>query len=133
VTRSGVKVIAQRKPWDCGVAALAMLLGRPYGDVSASVRRVVVGYRKGMTIRAMEAVSQDLGTPLKRVYKQKHYLANATGILGLLWGTSRDKGHWVVVKGGAIVDPDGGEVWDAIDYMTKHEARPATLLVREDA
>jgi ABC-type bacteriocin/lantibiotic exporter with double-glycine peptidase domain len=128
---SGVKVIPQRKKWDCGVASLAMLLAVPYGDVSAATRRIVVGYRKGMTIRAMEAVAEDLGKPLTRVYRKKDYLANATGILGLLWDGSKDKGHWVVVKGGAIVEPDGGEVWDALDYMARHKARPATLLVRE--
>lgn len=130
---SGVKVIPQRKRWDCGVASLAMLLAVPYGDVSAATRRIVVGYRNGMTIRAMEAVAEELGKPLTRVYRKKDYLANATGILGLLWDGSKDKGHWVVVKGGAIVEPDGGEVWDAIDYMTRHKARPATLLVREAA
>jgi hypothetical protein len=66
------------------------------------------------------------------VYRKKDYLRNATGILGLLWEGSKDKGHWVVVKGGAIVEPDGGEVWDALEYMKRHGARPATLLVRED-
>lgn len=129
---SGVKVIPQRKRWDCGVASLAMLLAVPYGDVSAATRRVVVGYRYGLTIRAMEAVAEELGKPLVRVYRKKDYLRNATGILGLLWEGSKDKGHWVVVKGGAIVEPDGGEVWDALEYMKRHGARPATLLVRED-
>jgi hypothetical protein len=114
------------------VASLAMLLAVPYGDVSAATRRVVVGYRYGLTIRAMEAVAEELGKPLVRVYRKKDYLRNATGILGLLWEGSKDKGHWVVVKGGAIVEPDGGEVWDALEYMKRHGARPATLLVRED-
>src|SRR5687767_8127879 len=119
--RSGVKVIAQRKSWDCGVASLAMLLAIPYGDVSAVVRRVVENpRRRGLVIWHMEAVAAELGQPLKRVYRQREYLANATGILGLNGGKMNRCGHWVVVKGGSIVDPDGGEVWDALDYIAKH-------------
>ena len=38
-------------------------------------------------------------------------------------------GHWVVLKAGAIVDPDGGDVWGIEDYTKRHKCRTASLLV----
>lgn len=134
MTRTGVVVIRQRKSWDCGIAALAMLLDVPYGDVSAVVRRIVEQpKRKGLLLYHLEAVSRELGYPLRRIYRKQDYLENATGILGLNGGQMDKHGHWVVIKGGSIVDPDGGEVWNGLDYLKRFKARPATLLVREDA
>lgn len=132
--RRGVKVIAQQHRWDCGVAALAMLLGLPYGDVAA-VTRALYGStyptKRGLGIYHLEAIAQALGRSLRRVYRRKDYLAGQTGVLGVNGGEMNWAGHWVVVKAGAIVDPDGAEVWDALDYLRRYKARPATLLVEE--
>lgn len=130
--RRGVKLVAQRKDWDCGVAALAMLLALPYGDVSAAVRSVVTGPRlksRGLILKEAEAVAAYLGHPLRRVYRRRDYLTGQVGMLGLIGGQMDRAGHWVVVKNDQILDPDGGEVWSVEDYLVKHKARPCTLLV----
>lgn len=130
--RRGVKVVAQRRNWDCGVASLAMLLGVPYGDVSAAVRaRYGKAPRRGLGIYHLEELANLLGFALRRIYKRAGYLDGQSGVLGMNGGTMCWAGHWVVLKGGAIVDPDGAEVWGVDDYTRQHKCRTATLLVRD--
>lgn len=130
--RRGVKVISQRKGWDCGVASLAMLTGKPYGDVMALARANVSEQKRkryGLVTYELEDIAMQLGQPLKRIYRRRDYLFGQTGILGLLGGAMDKRGHWVILKAGAIVDPDGGEVWAVDDYLKRYKARPCTLLV----
>jgi ABC-type bacteriocin/lantibiotic exporter with double-glycine peptidase domain len=128
--RRGVKVIAQRSNWDCGVASLAMILGVPYGDVSAASRaRFGKPPRRGLGIYHLEELASLLGFSLRRVYRREDYLLGQSGVLGMNGGAMCWAGHWVVLKGGAILDPDGAEVWTVDDYTAKHKCRPATLLV----
>lgn len=138
--RRGVRAVAQRKSWDCGVAALAMLTDRSYGDVAAAARKLVdpsKARRRGLIIPEVVTLAKHFGVKLKAVTRKRDYLVGRTGILGVIGGTMDPCGHWVVLKSGPsgmfIVDPDGAESWDALDYLKKHQARPVTLLVREDA
>lgn len=129
--RRGVKVTHQRHDFDCGVAALAMYLGVPYGDVAAACRALFGSTkpeRRGLGLYHLEAIAFELGTCLHRTYKSAGYLDGASGVLGMNGGAMCWAGHWVVLKGGAIVDPDGGEVWTLDDYTRKHKCRTATLL-----
>lgn len=131
--RRGVRVVAQRKPYDCGVAALAMLIGRPYGDVAALVRELVEPAklrRRGTTIADLSAIAGRLGASLRPVHRARGYLeAHGAGILGMIGGQMDRAGHWVVWKAGAVVDPDGGEVWALEDYLRRFRCRSTVLLV----
>lgn len=130
--RRGVKVTAQRHDWDCGVASLAMLLGLSYGDVAAAARSIwgtTMPSRRGLGIYHLEEMAEALGRTLRRVYRRDSYLVDQTGVLGLNGGSMSWAGHWAVLKAGAIVDPDGGEVWTVSDYLAVTKARTATLLV----
>lgn len=134
--RTGVKVISQRKDWDCGVACLAMLLKVPYGDVAALVRAEIDPRklrRRGLVILDMQAMASHLGSPLRLVHRSRAYLStHRDGILGMVGGEMDRAGHWVVLKAGALVDPDGGEVWDVWEYAARHKARPTVLLVEDE-
>jgi ABC-type bacteriocin/lantibiotic exporter with double-glycine peptidase domain len=138
--RRGLRVVAQRKNWDCGVAALASLLDEPYGDIAAAVRelfpdRQAIIRRYGLNVSETEKVAAHLGTSLVRRYRNKdyRYLDNGTGILGIFSPKMPTAGHWVVLKDGThIVDPDGAEIWKLDDYLKHWGARPTTLLARED-
>lgn len=130
--RRGVTVIRQRHDWDCGVAALGMLLGLSYGDVAATARALYGTTRpnkRGLMLYHLEEIAAASGRELRRVYRSSGYLEGATGILGMNGGEMCWAGHWVVLKAGAIVDPDGGDVWSVDDYTKRHKCRPATLLV----
>lgn len=135
--RRGVTVLKQRHDWDCGVAALAMLLSHAYGDVAAFARDLIAAdildatklRRRGLVIHELQILADGFGMPLLPVYRAKDYLIGRTGILGMLGGEMDPAGHWVVLKAGAVVDPDGGDVWSVEDYTTRHKCRPTTLLV----
>lgn len=131
----GVRVVSQRKDWDCGIAALVMLSGHTYGDVSMMVRDLIDDPRlksRGLVMHQIELVAAALGMPLSRIYRKRGYLDNATGILGVNGGMCDPAGHWVVMKNGLIIDPSGGEVWAVPDYMKAGKCRPATLLVKDE-
>jgi hypothetical protein len=132
VNATPVKVVAQRRDWDCGVAALAMLLARDYGDVSAAVRQTLDPARvkrRGLGVRDAIRVGATLGARLKAVRRRRDYLVGTTGMLGLLGEECAPHGHWVVFKNGTIIDPNHGEVWDAPGYLAHYQLRPCTLLV----
>lgn len=132
--KAGIKVVSQKKDYDCGIAAMAMLLDVAYGDVSAAVRGLygtTKPNKRGIMLYHMEEIAAKLGTPLKRIYKAKNYLSGKTGILGMNGGNMDTAGHWVVLKDGdTILDPDDGSVYKLYDYIEENKCRPATLLVK---
>jgi ABC-type bacteriocin/lantibiotic exporter with double-glycine peptidase domain len=131
--RVGITVTKQRHDWDCGVAALAMLLGKPYGDVAVIVRDLVDPIKlkkRGTIIADLALIADSFGISLKPIWRKTNYLVNQTGILGMLGGQMDKAGHWVVLKEGkVIVDPDDGSVWSVEDYTKRFGCRTVTLLV----
>jgi len=130
----GTKVVPQRRDWDCGVAAIAMLLNAPYADVSQVVRQTIDDpklKRRGLILWQVEKVIEAFGFTVKRVYRKRDYLDGATGILGMNGGTMDEAGHWVMIKEGMILDPDDGSATAADDYIKENKCRPATMVVIE--
>jgi hypothetical protein len=130
---AGIKVVNQKHDYDCGIAALAMLLDKSYGDVSAAVRALygkTKPNKRGLLLYHMEAIAEELGARLKRIYKAKNYLSGKTGILGMNGGLMDAAGHWVILKDGdTIIDPDDSSVYKLYDYVEECKCRTATLLV----
>lgn len=124
-------LVAQRRAFDCGVACVAIVARADYSDaffVAAKVAGPKI--REGLTVAQLMRVAARLNYPLKRVHWRKVDLDEDSGILGVLWtGPSWQSGHWVVLRRGTIIDPDGLKLWDADDFMKAHKARPGTLLV----
>jgi peptidase C39-like protein len=133
--RTGIKVTKQRHDFDCGVASLAMLVGRPYGDIAAIVRDVVDPKklrRRGMAIYDMQLVASHFGVALAVIHRKKDYLIGRTGIIGLIGGLMDKAGHWAVLKDGAVIaDPDDASIWSVDDYLKRHNCRTTVLLVSE--
>lgn len=131
--RIGMHVITQKNNVDCGLAALAMLLGVPYGDVSAACLSrygARTPNNTGLALYHLEELADCFGVPLRRIYISKNYLDGQTGVLGLNRGPIGSDGHWVVLQGGnTVLDPADGTVWNLDDFITKFHYRPATLLV----
>lgn len=128
----GIKFTKQRHDWDCGVASLAMLLGKPYGDVAAIVKDTVDKKklrRRGMTIKDVQDVAEIFGMPLEVIWRKKDYLIGQTGIIGLKGGGMDKAGHWAVVKNEVIADPDDNSFWSVEDYKKKHDCVTTVLLV----
>jgi len=68
--RKGTKLIRQRQDYDCGVACLAMLLDRPWGEVSGACRALYGKIPKsGLDLRQMARVGEAMGVTLVRKYR----------------------------------------------------------------
>lgn len=121
------RIVPGREKNDCAICVLAMYLGRSYEDVlrEVAVRDRPWQGRLGLRLYEVEQVARALGTPIKRV---RHYdLAAAHGILSL-------PNHLVLVRSGAIIDPEpgGATVWEADDFFHAYGVRPGVLLVARD-
>ena len=128
-----MKVHAQRKGFDCGIAALASFVGADYEDVYACAVAVSPTFRQGLAMREMITIAEAFGHPLERVDYRKVDLLEDVGILGVNWHRSMWKihggvGHWVVLRRGTIIDPVGPTYDDAGVYLKERKGRPGTLL-----
>lgn len=130
-----MRIHAQRRSHDCGVAALASFLGTAYEDmyVAAAAASPDFLQRQGLTIPQMLTMAAAFGRPMKRVPWQRVDLEEHTGILGVNWHRSMWKhhgcqGHWVVLRRGTIIDPVGPSHDDATDYLVTNKGRAGTLL-----
>jgi len=128
-----IKVTKQRHDWDCGIATLAMLLDKSYGDVALVVRDLVDPVklrRRGTIIADMQLAAASFGVPLKLVWRKEGYLDGQTGILGMKGGEMDKAGHWVIVKEGKVIVDTDNEVWGLDDYLKKFKCRSTILLVK---
>jgi len=130
-----MKIHAQRRSHDCGVAALASFLGTSYEEAFLAAVLVSPTFlrRDGLSIPQMLKMAEAFGRPLRRVPWQRVDLEEHTGILGVNWHRSVWKhhgcqGHWVVLRRGTIIDPAGPSHDDAVDYLVTNKGRAGTLL-----
>ena len=131
-----IRVIKQRKNWDCGLACLAMLLDLDYGDVSRRVRETIpVIPRRGLGAYHLEEIAASFDKPLRRIYRSNTYLANRpTGILGVNGGKMCWAGHWVMLKEGVVIEPwhEKRAIYGLDEYLKDSKSRSGILLVLED-
>jgi len=125
-----VRVLKQRTEGDCGIVALAMLLSRSYEDILEALSRIKHGpvhpHRRGIYIRDIVRVAEDLGMPLRG--KRKADLEQDFGILSLHTLANRSgKEHVTFLRWGLILDD--GEIWEPDAYMAHYEAHVKQILV----
>ena len=128
-----MKIHAQRKGFDCGVAALASFVGVDYEDAYVCAAAVTPTFKRGLTVKEMIGMGTAFGITLDRVDFRKVDLLEHTGILGVNWHKSMWKkhggcGHWVVLRRGTIIDPVGPTYDDAAAYLKLRKGRAGTLL-----
>ncbi len=126
---------AQRKGYDCGVAALAGFIGAAYEDcyVAAAATSQMFLRRQGLTIPDMLTMARSFGRTLVRTHYRHVDIEEHIGILGVNWHRSQWKrhgatGHWVILRAGTIIDPSGPSYGDAADYLAVNKGRAGTLL-----
>lgn len=126
-----VELILQRSTADCGITALAMLLGRPYEDVfvAAITKKYRQPHKAGMYARQIQELSRRLGTKL--VLKRTWDLENSCGLLTVekIDKTEQDFAqHLVLLKFGLIFDTDA-TCWEPDFYFEKQGFKPVSILV----
>lgn len=124
-----VKLQTQRAPGDCGVCALAMLLGVSYEDVLGAAVKTTARSRvhhTGMFTRDMKRTAKKLGVQLS--LRRAIDLEHDEGVLSL---EGASDAHAVLLKAGLIFDGDGC-VWEPETYMAATGYQPISLLVRAE-
>jgi hypothetical protein len=129
-----VELILQRVKGDCGIAALAMFLGKSYEDVFAAAitKRFPRPHVGGMYTRQLQAVAKKFGCRLvlKRAWDEE----TACGLLTIEKVNKQPEDfaqHLVLLKFGLIFDTDG-TIWEPADYYEQQGFRPVSLLVEEE-
>lgn len=119
------RLVKQRYPGDCGVAALAGYLSRDYKTVAQAAREVVPDFeRHGMTDRQLLRIARRLGNPLRKA--RRWSLLDAVGIADVeLKG--KTVGHFTVLNRGLILD--GDEAIPVDTYLERERAAIEALYV----
>lgn len=127
---------SQRRAGDCGIACLASWCGLSYEDAYvAAVATHKDIPRKGATVTELIAVAKRLGRRFERLHFRRVDVDEHEGILGVTWNDPKAhgkvKGHWVLLRGGMIIDPweQPATVADAHEYLAQNDGRVGTLLV----
>lgn len=108
-------IVGQRGHGDCGIAALAILLGKPYDDVFEAAAHVArKPHSRGLWMAEIQRIARSLGVELKK--RRKVNLEEDAGILGVGAG---ETSHVVVLRDGVILDPADSSIWfDPLMYVT---------------
>lgn len=113
---SAIDPVMQRGTADCAIAALAMLSGRPYREVSEAAMAISpVVHRSGLWNTELGKIARAIGFRLRPVRKISTD-PDTTGLLVLKRRTNSD-GHVVVLFQGVVVDPASGLIWDLDTYL----------------
>lgn len=128
-------IVRQRKDGDCGVAALAQLLGEAYEDVYVAMVTVDSTCRggRGLYQKDLIAAAKRLGKTLRR--RRRVDLDEDEGILSIIWPKGAPyRGHYVTLRRGLIFDPALSVPMDHEDWFRLQGTgtRIGTILALED-
>ncbi len=93
---------------DCGVAAVAMLAGKPYRTVSDKAAKVCPrAHTSGMWVSELKKLALACGLKVQLVIPHQD-----TDLTGLVIAHSGRERHFAVIFQGVIINPSDGQVWD---------------------
>jgi hypothetical protein len=122
-----LRVVCQREPHDCGVAALATYLGLSYEDALRGATLIDKHYGKGgLYLTQMMQLARGFGFTLRQ--RRRFSLEDDEGILRVM-PVKGKLAHFVVLKAGLIFDLNGGTVWDADAYVRSEPIVTPTALL----
>jgi hypothetical protein len=110
-----IEPIVQKDVADCGIASLAMLLGRPYQEVSKVALAIVSKkvHKRGLWSTEVKRIAKALDIRLRVRRKLRD---EATGLLVL---KRPGEAHIAVLFQGVVINPADGLVWDYDAYLAK--------------
>lgn len=110
-----IEPIVQKDINDCGIAALAMLLGHPYREVSEVALSVVskTVHKSGMWATDIRRIAKALGV---KMYTKKVLPEDGTGLLAVC---RPGEHHLTVMFQGVVINPADGLIWDYDAYLAR--------------
>jgi len=125
-----IRIVLQKGSNDCGIAALASALGLSYEAVekACEARHIYLSRRKsGLRLKELESVASYLGfKPERDPPRGWDQEDDRVGLVKVVFPHEKI-GHYVLVSGGVVLDPDGW-LWDARLFLRHLGARFATRL-----
>jgi hypothetical protein len=127
-----VTPVRQRVGSDCGIAALASYAAIAYEDAYVAVSKVEPNHRgkRGLYNRELIRAAGVLRIRLQPT--RRFDLDDDEGILRIRFngptGAANPGGHFVAVIESVILDPADATPCAWRDYLSRHDARPCTLL-----
>jgi ABC-type bacteriocin/lantibiotic exporter with double-glycine peptidase domain len=108
--------IIQKTSSDCGIAAVAMLLGLPYAKVSrAALKRWKAPHHSGIYVKEVIALARALGARLSRAPAGAD-LTEETGLLFVEFRDNKDR-HVCALFEGVVVNPANGRLYVPDVYL----------------
>ena len=127
---SVIRFVGKQATSDCGIAALAMYLGKTYEDVltvAAMVTKNKRVHRSGVFATELMRIAEQLNITL--IQKRRWDLETAFGVLFV--DVHQGNRHAVLLKDGLIYDPDDLTIWDAEVYFEQQGCKPQLLLTEK--
>lgn len=114
-----IAVQIQQTTWDCVLACVVMLTGRPYSEVFQGAPRVAKEVRrKGSYEKEMHKLAKGVGCKLRK--QAEVNLDEDTGILFMESNDPAKASHAAVLFRGTLIDPSTGLLWDPTIYLAGH-------------
>ncbi len=121
-----IEPIIQKEDGDCAIAAVAMLIQKPYRDVSEVALKMFKQrpHSTGLELRQIRALLKKFGATPVSISPKEVDLAEETGILSI----TKKNPHVVVLFEGVIVDPANGLLYSIDAYCADQKARITRLI-----
>lgn len=133
-----IEPVMMKQGSDCGVASLAMLLGKTYSEVLAAVPkryRKDVNNGEGLSQRQLTNIAKRLGFVTR--WEHNGDLSETVGVLDVhrpkteLDQDGEWEGHFLILAKGALYNPADGVIWtDIASFFNSRRWRPKGVLVR---
>lgn len=122
-----IQPLIQMTQADCGIAALAMLLGKPYSQVAVALSKThPTAKKEGMWTGEMISVARKYRMKLK--VRSPAVLQGEPDITGLV----TTKNHVAVLFQGVVIDPSDGQVWDLETWLVANRHKLVEVLEVEE-
>lgn len=126
-----VEIVVMKDASDCGVCALAMLLGQPYVEVYRAAEALSPQCsRRGLWNTELTRIARKLGAVLSIVKPVPHDLSEATWILAV---QKPKQAHYVMLFEGVILNPADGLAWNVDAFLARGKWRKQSLIVRAES
>ena len=116
-----IEPIIQKEDSDCGVAVVAMLLQKPYREVSEVALKTFKHrpHSNGLELRQIRSLLKKFGVSPISLAPNDVDLTEETGILSI----TKKIPHVVLLFEGVIVDPANGLLYSIDAYCAEQKAR----------
>ena len=121
-----IEPVIQKEDSDCVIAAVAMLLQKPYREVSEVALKTfkIRPHSNGLDLRQTRALLRKFGMNPISVSVKDLDLDEETGILSV----TKKNPHVVVLFEGVIIDPANGFLYTRDAYCAEQKARLTRLI-----